>query len=375
VKFAPIKFQGALAAAGVALMPFAYLQFGVPHDKGIIRLSDIAGQGLLRQPLIALLAATMLIFVLIHFALTAVFLKDLIRWLFSGSELRSFLNTTHTNIGLFSPILSLAMTMNVVFGPLVFFFSMSSKSIQPLILPGFIIWGILWLILLLLEGKVIKVWFMQPLEIEKLNFGWLLDVFAFGMISLVGSGIAALADNIRIASPAAFMTLITMAIGFILFVAKIVILLQHQFRADGLPDKPFLPSYFTVVPIVCLYGVSFFKFGSYLSAKLDYDLEVLSFFVVVSSFAISGICILLGTYLLIDYFKKEFFKKEFYPSLWTPVCALVGFEVLGSYVYGNYYQGFGLLLICYVSIILAALLYLHILYRYSAQQVEKSLDS
>ena len=367
MKFAPIKFQGALAAAGVALMPFAYLQFGVPHDKGIVRLSDIAAQGLLRQPLIALLAVTMLIFVLIHFALTAVFLKDLAKWLFTGSEFSSFLNTANTNIGLFSPVLSLAMTMNVVFGPLVFFLSLSSRSLQPLILPGFIIWSILWLMLLLLEGKVIKVWFLQPFEIEKLNFGWLLDVFAFGMISLVGSGIAAIAANSRIASPAAFMTLITMAIGFTLFVAKIVILLQHQFRADGLPEKAFLPSYFTVVPIVCLYGVSFFKFGSYLSTRLNYNLEVLSFFVVVGSFAISGIYILLGMYLLIDYFKEEFFKREFYPSLWTPVCALVGFEVLGSYVYGNYYQGSGLLLVCYVSTMLAGLLYLNILFRYSTQ--------
>ena len=62
-------------------------------------------------------------------------------------------------------------------------------------------------------------------------------------------------------------------------------------------------------------------------------------------------------YLTKDYFLKEFVKSDFYPSQWAIVCALVGFEVLGMYVYGNYYKNSYLLFICYLSTLLAAFLY------------------
>lgn len=41
MKFTPLKFSASLAAGGIALMPFNYLQFTVPHGKGLIKLSDI----------------------------------------------------------------------------------------------------------------------------------------------------------------------------------------------------------------------------------------------------------------------------------------------------------------------------------------------
>ena len=37
MKFTPLKFQIPLAAGGVALMAFNYLQFAVPHGKGLIK--------------------------------------------------------------------------------------------------------------------------------------------------------------------------------------------------------------------------------------------------------------------------------------------------------------------------------------------------
>lgn len=42
MKFTPLIFQASLAAGGVALMPFNYLQFAVPHGEGLIKLSDIS---------------------------------------------------------------------------------------------------------------------------------------------------------------------------------------------------------------------------------------------------------------------------------------------------------------------------------------------
>jgi hypothetical protein len=46
MKFTPLKFQIPLAAGGIALMAFNYLQFAVPHGKGLVKLSDITWSGL-----------------------------------------------------------------------------------------------------------------------------------------------------------------------------------------------------------------------------------------------------------------------------------------------------------------------------------------
>lgn len=364
MKFSPIKFQGALAAAGVGIMPFLYLQFSAPHGKGAIRFVEILNQGLASSFFIKLLLGIMLVFTILHFFLTAVYIIQMVKWIRSGTEFNVFLSSPQTNIGIFSPVISLAMSINVMFGPVVFFFSMPQAMIQAMILPAFIIYGILWSILLLLEARVFRGWFANPVEMEKLNFGWLLDVFAFGMVALAGSGISALSAHNKIASLSAAMTFLTLAIGGFLFATKLIILLYRQFKTEKLPEKPFLLSYFTVVPILCLFGISIYKLNIYLKTRFGYDLSAFSFFIILLSFSAAVFCIFLIVYLLREYFKYEFNKKEFYPSLWSPVCALVGFEVLGIYIYGNYFQNQGLLLVCYISTVGASVLYLSNLFRY-----------
>lgn len=83
MKFTPLKFQVPLAAGGVALMAFNYLQFAVPHGKGLIKLSDMqlvimpAGQ----TGLYLLMITIMLAFSVINLGSTAAFLKQLFQWL------------------------------------------------------------------------------------------------------------------------------------------------------------------------------------------------------------------------------------------------------------------------------------------------------
>ncbi|OGS18268.1 MAG: hypothetical protein A3J83_09220 [Elusimicrobia bacterium RIFOXYA2_FULL_40_6] len=364
MKFSPIKFQGALAAAGVSLMPFVYLQFSVPHGKGIVKLSDIIGQGLTSSPLTMFLLGIMLLFAALHFVLTFAYLKNMASWVLNREEYKTFMNNAQLNIGIFSPIISLSMSLNVILGPVVLFFNISQPAIHSMLPLIFVIWGLLWFALFFLEAKSIKGWFMFPIEAEKLNFGWLLDVFAFGMISLVGAGISAIPAGSKIASLSAVMTLAAISTGIFLFVMKLIILIYHQLKADKMPDKIFLPSYFVVVPILCLWGISMYKYNAYLRTRFSYDLQGLSYFIIMISFSGSVFCIFLFTYLLRDYYKNEFNKKEFYPSLWAPVCALVGFEVLGSYVYGNYYRSQVLLAACCLSTVLAAGLYITNLVKY-----------
>lgn len=71
MKFNPLIFNASLAAGGVALMPFNYLQFAIPHGKGLIKLSNISWDGLtgVQSALYFPLVAIMLTFIIIHFLL------------------------------------------------------------------------------------------------------------------------------------------------------------------------------------------------------------------------------------------------------------------------------------------------------------------
>lgn len=215
MKFSPFNFQAPLAAGGITLMSFSYLQFAVPHGKGLIKLSDIpwssltTGQTSLYVPLIGI----MLIFTIINLLSIVVFLKDLMLWL-DKQEYKEFMGGPPTKaMGIFVPIASLSMTMNVILAPLAFFIPNLSANIQSLMLPGLIIFGFLWLMLFKLEFMFIKTWLNQPLDGTKLNFVWLLDVFAFGLVNLTGTGIASIASNREIASIAAFASLLALSMG------------------------------------------------------------------------------------------------------------------------------------------------------------------
>ena len=45
IKVHPLLFQSSLAAGGVALMAFDYLQFAIPHGKGLITFFSISWSG------------------------------------------------------------------------------------------------------------------------------------------------------------------------------------------------------------------------------------------------------------------------------------------------------------------------------------------
>ncbi len=368
MKFTPLRFQASLAAAGVALMSFLFMQFTIPHGKGLIQLQDIsfANISIAHKTFLVSLIGIMLIFSIIHFILTAVFVKDLIHWLTNkqDNDIKNFLNTSPSNIAIFSPIISIAMSMNVFFGPVYFFLKTLTDNLQSIMLPALTFWFIFSIILLLLEAKMIKTFFNQKIKVEKLNFGFLLDTFAFGMVALAGSNIAILSVNKIIAATAAFLTGIVFFIGFLIFIIKFILLVKNQFKSSSLPEKVYIPSILMVVPIVCLFGISLYRINTYIRNTFQYDLSTLSYFSVIIFFLFTGIYILIVLYLTKDYFLKEFVKSEFYPSQWVIVCALVGFEVLGMYVYGNYHPTVWLYFLSYITILFATAIYFVILIRY-----------
>ena len=316
MKFTPLKFQIPLAAGGVALMAFNYLQFTVPHGKGLITLSDIPWTGsttVLYLPLILI----MLVFSVINLGSTAFYMKQLVQWLADKTEYRDFINGPPIkSIAVFVPVASLSMTANVVLAPLAFFVPQLSSNLQALMLPGLIFFGLLWLSAFRLEFTVLRTWLSHPLEVPQLNFIWLLDVFAFGLVSLTGTGIAALSDSEALASTAAFASLFTLSLGSFLLVTKLAYLIYLQIKAHKLPENPVLPAFFLVIPITCLYGYSFYRITLYLQKYFSFDIEVLSFFFINFSYVVTIGWGIFCLYLLGNYFKRDFLKSNFYPTQW-----------------------------------------------------------
>jgi hypothetical protein len=321
MKFTSVIFQTSVAAGGVALMPFVYLQFAEPHWGKPVMLLDIPWSELTIAQTInfSTLVGIMLVFTVAHLLFTLVFLNGLIRWLANKEEYNTFINDPKINIGIFSPIASLSMTANVIWGPLAFFIPQLSSMLQALMLPSLIFFGVLWLIILKLEFKVLKIWLTNPVDTAKLNFTWLLDVFAFGLVCLTGTGIAVTATNSEIASLAAFGSLFALSIGLFLFAIKFAYLVYLQIKAPSLPDIPLLPAYFMTIPLSCLFGVSLFRTMAYLQQHFAFDVKALSFLLINFSYAIAIAWGVFCIYLLGDYLKNSFMKIKFSPAQWGMV--------------------------------------------------------
>jgi hypothetical protein len=318
MKFTPVIFQTSVAAGGVALMPFVYLQFAEPRWGKPVMLFDIPwseltiAQNIHFFPLVGI----MLVFTVTHLLFTLVFLKSLVMWLANKEEYNTFINDPKINIGVFSPIASLSMTANVIWGPLAFFLPQLSSILQSLMLPSLLFFGALWLIILKLEFKVLKIWLTNPVDTGKLNFTWLLDVFAFGLVCLTGSGIAATAINSEIASIAAFGTLFALGIGIFLFVTKLSYLVYLQIKSSKLPDIPLLPAYFMVIPIICLFGVGFYRLMLYLQKYFAINVDSSLFLSINLSYVTAVSWGIFCIYLLSDYLRKDFMKSKFSPTKW-----------------------------------------------------------
>lgn len=314
-------FQATLAAGGVALMPFNFLQFAIPHGKGLITLSHITETSFtsLQSAVYYPLIAVMLVFVALHFGLTAVLLKTLSAWLSEKGKFKAFMDDPYSNVGIFAIISSLSMTANVFWGPLGFFFPTISSNLQSFMMPSLIFFGVLWISLLILEFRVMKVWFTKEIEITRYNFIWLLDVFAFALVNLTGTGIAAMSADVQIASIAAFASIVTLTIGGFLFALKLIYLIFLQIKKHALPDHPILPAFFLVIPIICLFGLSFYRMGGYLQANMLIELQGFSFFILNFSYVITIAWGLFCIYLLSDYLRNHFADSGFSYPQWGMV--------------------------------------------------------
>ncbi len=320
-QFNPLFFQGALAAGGVALMPFNFLQFAIHHGKGLIKFSDIVWASLsaTQMVLYGTLVGIMFISIIAHIALTVIFLKGLIGWLSNKKLATELMNDPYKNMTIFPIIGSLAMSANVLWAPVGFFVPQISAGLQSLMMPSLIYFVVLWSALFALEWRVIKVWFTKSVDIDKFNFVWLLDVFAFGLVSLTGSGIAITSENTQIVGFAVIGTALTILIGLSMLAVKLVHLIIAQIKVRKLPDAPILPAFFLVVPITCLFGLSLFRLASYFQTVLSIDLSRSSSIIMNFSYAIAIVWVASTVFLLGYYFKNQFLKSNYSATQWGMV--------------------------------------------------------
>lgn len=319
MNFTPLRFQAPLAAGGIALMAFNYLQFTVLHGKGFLQFSDIPWSRLTMGQMGAYFPLTgiMLVFTIANLILTIIFLKQLISWISNKKDYKIFMSDSLINIGIFVPIASLSMTLNMIWGPLAFF--IPSLSAQAMMMPSLIFFGLTWIAVFLLEFKVLKALLTQTFDLNKLNFIWLLDVFAFGLVNLTGTGIASIASDKGIASIAALASVFGLSFGLFLLIVKLAYLIFIQIKFARLPEKHILPAYFIVIPITCLYGLSLYRIMMYLQKYFLFDVKVFSFFLITFSYAITIGWGVFTVYLLNNYFKRDFFKSKFSPPQWAMV--------------------------------------------------------
>lgn len=321
MKFTPLKFQGTLAAAGVALMPYVFLKINIFKSEEEIALSKLSllSSSPLEYATALFLIAVMGLFIVIHFILTAIFLKELFVWLLKTNDFKKMIESPLANSAIFSPLISLPMTVVVFFGPVSFFVPQLTANMQSLMLPAFIIFSFLWVILLSFEIKVAKVISTDFVEYEKLNFGWLLDVLAFGAVSLSGSSIVSFSNSNLLSSVAAFMTTITLLVGIVVFAMKVTILAYQQIRSKVMPGINLLPAYFLVVPPMCLLGFSLYKLIGYAGKTYAFSANTISFVVLVFSYLTAISWFIFSIVLLREYLQKRFLSSDFSPAQWGMV--------------------------------------------------------
>ncbi len=362
-KFSPLLFLAALGAGGIAIIPFAFFQYTYYAGKGLVTYNAIIhgsltlGQNILFRGM----EGIMLLFAVIHLILLTRMTIKLIRWM-RTKEYQEVLHDPLKSSSLLAPFIAYAMLLNVFIGPVRFFVPFFQQNFQAMMLPALIVWGILFLALMRTEIKLLHESFVKGFDIEQIHFGWLLHPFALAMVTVTGTGIAAMSANATIAHIAAFLSMISGSMGFFLLMVKLVVIFKKHFASKGLPEKQFLPSFLIVVPNITLYAISAFRLGHYLGVQHGMHVEAFSLIVIVLSFAFEIWYLLFGLSLMKDYFKKDYFKKEYYPSLWGLVCPFVAFAVLGSFTY-KLFAPWGLFIILVLIATAAAVLLFFDLFR------------
>jgi hypothetical protein len=336
--FSPINFLGALGAGGIAVAPFAIMQYVFPHPKGLVTQSQIAKmlpefeawQAFLVQPFETIMIA----FAILHVLLLTWMLPKFFAGKLRG-DYRAIGDNPLAGAQLLAPHLAIAMTFNVFIGVARYFMPALQAAFQDMMLPALLAWLVLLAFTLKEVYAQLHSSFVRKFDLHEAHFGWMMSPFALGMVSMVGSGIAALAKNPVIANAAAFFTLMGATGAMFLLVVKQITLMQVHYQKPGIPDRQLLPSVLSVVPILTVLAIVGFRLAHYAHVQLGFHTEWAGPAIVALVFAFQTFYMGFGLTLLRDFFLSDLRRSEYYPALWGLVCPFVAWGVLGAFVAGS----------------------------------------
>jgi len=356
--FNPLIWLSALGAGGLAIAGFVILQYTLWTGKHLATFSAMEQSGT-----VIFLEGVMILFGIIHFALTFWYGVGTFKWM-KTEKYKEFKENPLVNAGLMAPLVSLAMTLNVFVGVVRYFLDIKGQAFQNLMLPGFIGFAILWFVIMNEEIALLKKSFTKGFDMDKIHFGWLLHPFALGMITVTGTGLAAMAHTEWIASASAFMSLVAGTMGMFLMSVKLFSIFQKHFHQEGPLENQFMPTYIIVIPIITVFAISFFRLGHFAGKAIEHGetINALMKFGVVTAFAFEVWYLWFGLAMLKDYW-RDYLKDHFHVSQWGLICPFVGFAVLGGFVFKTFASYTFFFYFILGTLIFVAILYLFLLKR------------
>ena len=369
--FSPLIFLSSLGAGGISVSIFAFFNYTLEHGKGLIKISQthqiLSG---FQEWIYSILEINMAFFVIIHLVLTFIFFKKMYFWFKDKEIYNKFINNPLSNSAILAPFLSITMTMNVFIASIRYFIPTFADNLQSFMLSGLITWILIWIFLMRMEIKLLKISFAQGFDMSKITFGWLLHPFALGMISVTGAGIAALAKNKLISDIAFFFLLISLTMGIFLFLVKLISIFQKHFKSDGLGERKFLPSLLIIIPNITLFAITFFRLGHFLEHHYRAHFQIFFLLVILSAFAFETWYMIFGISLLKDYFKKDLFNN-FHVSQWGLICPFVAYSVISSFSYMLFFYNIYFLIFNVLLIVFTIILFIF-LFKKQIQCINKS---
>lgn len=347
-KFSPQVFLAALGSGGIAVAPFAIMQYTFPHGAGLVTLEQVLSQNLNPFQLFFFWTSLLImpVFAFLHFAILIYFFPKLIGFL--REDLHQHLENVLHSPALVIPLLALTMTMNVFIGVIRFFVPVIQQNFQSLMWPALVFWLMIFGLQLTLQLKILQNSYSQSFLAEKISFNWLVQALSMGMLSVVASGVAALAKDISVADTAAFFALVSGSFSIFLTFTGLMISLHNQIFAKSLPENDRLPAFLNLIPVTTVLAITFFRLGHYLENRFEYHLDSFFFFIILGTFAFQTWYLLFSIGLIKPFWRQDFLSDNFYLAQWSLICPFIAYAVLGSFAVSEFA---GSSVIFYITII------------------------
>lgn len=331
-QFNPLVFLSAVGAGGISIAPFVYFQYQVPHAKGLTTAAQVPLDSVapLTKGFYLGLESIMILFASLHIILSLYLLPKLFKWYKEGGH-KELVKNPLANPAMLAPFLSLAMSFNVMIAVVRFFVPALHENLQTIMGPALVAWIALTTFVLWLSAKLLKTAFVGDFDIHKIHFGWMLYPFTLAMVGVTGTGYAALSKSSLIAGTAAFLSTLVLTAAVFLLLVKLFAIFSSHYKSKGLPEKQFLPSVLSVVPIMTLLGIAGYRLTHYLHNHMHIEAGSLGKVIVIVAFAFQTWYMIFGLSFLKDYLKGDFLKKEYYVSQWALICPFVAYAVLGTF--------------------------------------------